>query len=380
MGAWSEARPGPSRPGTVRPLPPRQPRPANQSSRSRPRRSACPSSRRAAPAAGPKSACSSSSRSKRSRSVGSRSLKRSHASPARASSSKRGSRSGPSSGRSSRRRSAAAGVNSSASAPTCGASHVPAVEGVRVEVAGEDHGAALAGERLADEARLHGAVRAGAVDLEVRGHRDEGRARPLDGGEEGDVPPDHALPLELHPRRAGQLEDARLADRPARQDGEAEEALLVLARPGLRAVVVAATRGLEEERREHGVHPERARQVGGHVAVPGAGHAEVRLLQQQQVGAAQAGMPEQGALDLFVLVAVLDVPLHGAHARDVDRGRRGRRGRVAPHRAQHRAQTRVEPRPVRRGAQRGQRGVRRDGPAQRAALLEQGGIAHGPGG
>ena len=94
--------------------------------------------------------------------------------------------------------------------------------------------------------------------------------------------------------------------------------------------------------REDAVQPERPRQVGGDVAVAGARHAEVHLVEQDQVRVAQLGVREQRPLDLRVLVAVLDVPVHGPHARGIGRRRRGRRRREEARRAEQALQARAE--------------------------------------
>ena len=145
----------------------------------------------------------------------------------------------------------------------------------------------------------------------------------------------------------------------------------------MRDVVVAAGGQLEEERGEDAVQPERARQVRGDVAVAGARHAEVHLVEQDQVRVAQRGVGEQRPLDLLVLVAVLDVPVHGPHARRDRATAAGEGAGIEARRAEQALEPRVERRPFGRGAQRLERGMAFDRAPQRAAFLEQDRVAHG---
>ena len=210
------------------------------------------------------------------------------------------------------------------------------------------HGAEARGQ-VPDLAR---AIPARPVDLEMGRDRDEGGAGTLDGGDQADVAPVHALQVELVSLGARQVDDADLADRPARQDRHAEEPFLVLAIPRGLGVVVAADSGLEEQRRPAAVEAERAREIAGDVAVPGARHAEVDLVEEQDVGGLQHRMGEQRPLDLLVPVAVLDVPVDRQHALQ-RRGRGRRRLRVvAVHPREQTREAWLEILPGRRGTQR----------------------------
>src|SRR5262245_60894525 len=78
-----------------------------------------------------------------------------------------------------------------------------AIEGVRVEVAGEDDRPLLVCERREEHRHLMGALAAGAMDLEMDRDRDEGGARALDGRHYADMTSIHSLQVELDALGAG---------------------------------------------------------------------------------------------------------------------------------------------------------------------------------
>ena len=243
-----------------------------------------------------------------------------------------------------------------------------------VEVAGEHDRQGLFAQPLDDAANLCGAVLAVTVDLEVGRDREERRARPLDSRDQPDVATDHALEIELVGLGARQLDHPHGGDRPPRQDRDPEQRLEVLAAPGGRGVVVAAERGLEEERRPDAVEAERRGQVRGHVAVAGTRHPEIDFVEHQEVGARELRMVEQSVRHSLVPVAVLDVPVDDLDRTGPGRGG-GRRGRSVAVGGREQ--------PVEAFAQRGPAGrspQRLDGeewfhfPLERGAFLDQRGV------
>src|SRR5262249_25755418 len=142
-----------------------------------------------------------------------------------------------------------------------------AVEGVRVEVAGQHHRTDLVLQCLEQGTHLRGAQRPRAMNRQVNRDRNEGPAGTLDRGDQADVPPVHALVAELLAIGARQLDHARLADRPARQDRLPEQGFMVVAVARRAWVVVAADRGLDEERRPDAVEAKGRSQLAANVAV-----------------------------------------------------------------------------------------------------------------
>ena len=58
-------------------------------------------------------------------------------------------------------------------------------------------------------------------------------------------------------------------------------------------------------------------QFGCHIAVAGASHAQVHLVERHDVGAGQLRMRRELAGEYFEPVAVLDVPVRDAERRDL---------------------------------------------------------------
>ena len=210
------------------------------------------------------------------------------------------------------------------------------VEGVRVEITGERHRTDFVLERLQQGAHLQGPQRPRAMDREVHRNRHEWSARALDRGDQADVPPVHALVSELLAVRARQLDHARLADRPARQDRLPEQGFLVV-----------GDRGLDEERRPDPVEAKCCGQLARDVAISGARHPEIHLVEQHHVRLLELRMAKQRVLHLLVAIPVLDVPVHGPHALRVD----GRPGRGVGREPAHGVEQPLDP-----VAQRGPRG------------------------
>ncbi len=211
--------------------------------------------------------------------------------------------------------------------------------------------------------------------------RDHGerRAGPLDGGDQRDVAPGHALEVELDRLGARQLDAAQRPDRPARQQRDAEQALLVAASGGGPRIVVASGGGLEEQRGPGAVAPQRRGEVARDVAVSGPRHPQVHLVERHDVGRGQIGMVAQRRLDPLVAVAMLDVPLRDPDARGVTRRRGHGLGRVATHGREHALEPGPQSGPLGGRAQLAQRCEARERLLQGAALGQQGGIArHAP--
>ena len=166
---------------TVSPRPPLQPRPANQSSRSR----AAPLGPRQRAAHAARGRSPGSARSlvepveAELRASAARSTKRSHSKPAARSSSNSGSRARPRSGWSSRRCSDGVGVERSARTPRAerGSHQRPRSNVCVLKSPASTIGRVSPSQRLEQRAHLRRAVRARAVHLEVHGDGDE-RARP----------------------------------------------------------------------------------------------------------------------------------------------------------------------------------------------------------
>ena len=245
-----------------------------------------------------------------------------------------------------------------------------------VEIAGEQHGPALVAQIVHDRAHLGGAVRTRAMHLEMRGDGDERIARPFHGRHERDVAAVHALEVEVPVLGARQLEDAYLRQRPAREDREPEQRFLVRALRHAGEIVVPPVRHLDQQRRPRGVSPQCHGEVARDVTISGARHPEIHLVEQVNVRVDQQGMLRERRFDLRVAIAVLDVPVHGAHACARERvGWRRRRRLVDAQRTQHALEPRCEPGPCSARAQRRERRMRRERVDERLTLRDERRIA-----
>ena len=253
-----------------------------------------------------------------------------------------------------------------------------AIEGVAVEIAGDQRGANIVGQAFEQRAHLNGAMFARAMDLEMHRHGNERRAGAIDCSDHGDVAAEHALDVKLVGLGTRHLDQPHLTQRPARQQAQPEQALVIVLPLREAGVVETASGRFEEQGSPRGMATQRGGEFTEHVAISRARHAEVGLVDEDHIGIAQVGMFLECLLDARVAIAVLDIPVRGLQAVRLFRCG-GRRRRIkAPHLRQQSRHARLELAPLGARVQGAEAPERRDGVRQCLALCEQSGIAiHG---